>query len=68
MKKRRCKKWVKYCLNVALLVFIAIIFALLVHSQLNDYSKVARQCDLEKGYTCSYYEIRQYGLKQKKDL
>ncbi len=62
MQKRRFKKWVKYCLNIALLISIAIIFALLVHSQLNNYNKVARQCDIERGYTCSYYEIRQYGL------
>lgn len=62
VRKRRLKKWVKYCLNIALLISIAIIFAILVHSQLNNYSKVARQCDREKGYTCSYYEIRQYSL------
>lgn len=62
MKKRRLKKWVKYCLNIALLILIAIIFAILVKSQLNDYNKVAQQCDLEKGHVCSYYEIRQYGL------
>lgn len=62
MKKRRCKKWVKYCLNVSLLFLIAIILTMLVKSQLSDYSKVAQQCDLEKGYVCSYYEIRQYGL------
>lgn len=62
MKKRRCKKWVKYCLNIALLILIAVIFAILVRSQLNDYNKVAQQCDIERGYTCSHYEIRQYSL------
>ena len=55
-KKYRLKKWVKVTISVF------IILALLVKKGVNDFEDLAKQCDKEYGYTCTYYDIRQYSL------
>jgi len=57
-RKYRLKKWVK----VTLAISVFIILALLVKKGVNDFEDLAKQCDKEYGYTCTYYDIRQYSL------
>ncbi len=68
MKKRKLRKWFKYTLGALVTISITIVLTMIFKQEMKSFNDIAHQCDLEKGYTCSYYEIRQYGLKQKKDL
>ena len=61
-KKRRLKKWVKVTLNILCAISVFIILALLIKKGVNDFEDLAKQCDKEYGYTCTYYDIRQYSL------
>lgn len=61
-KKYRLKKWVKVTLNILCAISVFIILALLVKKGVNDFEDLAKQCDKEYGYTCTYYDIRQYSL------
>lgn len=60
--KRRLKKWVKVTLYILLTISIGIILGLALKKGINDFDELARQCDQDRGYTCSYYEVRQYSL------
>ncbi len=62
MRKRRLRKWFKYTLGVLVTIFITIVLTMIFKQEMKSFSDIAQQCDLEKGYTCSYYEIRQYSL------
>lgn len=66
MKKRRLKKWVKYALGSLATISVVMILTMIFKQEMKSFNDVAQQCDLKKGYACSYYEIRQYSLKQKK--
>jgi hypothetical protein len=66
MKKRRLKKWVKYTLSALATIFVLIVLAMIFNQEMKSFNDIAQQCDKERGYACSYYEVRQYGLKQKK--
>mgnify|MGYP007057044525 FL=1 len=61
-KKYRLKKWVKVTLNILCTISVFIILALLVKKGVNDFEDLAKQCDKEYDYTCTYYDIRQYSL------
>lgn len=61
-KKYRLKRWVKVTLNILCTISVFIILALLVKKGVNDFEDLAKQCDKEYGYTCTYYDIRQYSL------
>lgn len=61
-KKRRLKKWVKNTLYILLTIVIGLILGLILKKGADDFEKLARQCDSDRGYTCSYYEVRQYSL------
>lgn len=61
-KKRKLKTWVKITLLVLLSTILSLILCLLIKKGVNDFEELARQCDQERGYTCSYYEVRQYSL------
>lgn len=60
--KRRLKKWVRVTLHILLTIIIVLILGLAIKKGINDLGDLARQCDQDRGYTCSYYEIRQYSL------
>lgn len=60
--KRRLKKWVKVTLYILLTIIIGLILGIVLKKGLNDFDELARQCDQDRGYTCSYYEVRQYSL------
>lgn len=60
--KRKLKKWVKNTLVIIAMIIVGIIISLIVKTGMNDFDELACQCDEVKGYTCSYYEVRQYGL------
>lgn len=60
--KRRLKKWVKVALYILLTISIGLILGFVLKKGLNDFDELARQCDQDRGYTCSYYDVRQYSL------
>lgn len=60
--KRKLKKWVKNTLTIIAIIVIGIILSLISKASMNNFDELARQCDEAKEYTCSYYEVRQYGL------
>lgn len=69
VKKLRLRKWVKDLLK-DLLEFIVIILiglglGLVILKGLENFNKYAKICDNEKGYTCSYYQVRQTIIKHK---
>ena len=60
MKKLKLRKWVKVFMTIILLIIIGYILAHLLYSNILRINKSAEKCDLEKGYTCSYYEVQKY--------
>lgn len=62
MKKRKLRKWFKYTLSVLVTIFITIVLTMIFKQEMKLLNDMAHQCDAEKGYMCSYYEIRQYSL------
>ena len=62
IKKRKLKTWVKVTLTILLTITIGLILGLIIKKGVDDFEELARQCDQDRGYTCSYYDIRQYSL------
>ena len=62
MKKCKLKTWVKVTLTILLTITIGLILGLILKKGVDDFEELARQCDQDRGYTCSYYDIRQYSL------
>lgn len=62
MKKRKLKTWVKVTLTILLIITIGLILGLIITKGINNFEELARQCDQDRGYTCSYYEVKQYSL------
>ena len=60
--KRKLKKWVKVTLNILLTILIGLILGFILKKGIDDFDERAKQCDLDRGYTCSYYDVRQYSL------
>ena len=60
MKHRRLKKWVKKTLFVISFITTAFIISEVVIGTSNSFEEQAKQCDETKGYTCSYYEVRNF--------
>lgn len=61
-KKYKLKTWVKVTLFILFTISVITILILFLMKGENDFEKLARQCDEDRGYTCSYYEVRQYSL------
>ena len=62
MKKCKLKTWVKVTLTILLTITIGLILGLILKKGVDDFEELARQCDQDRGYTCSDYEVRQYSL------
>ncbi len=60
--KRRLRKWVKVTLHILLIIIIGLILGLIFKKGIDDFDDLARKCDQDRGYTCSYYDVRQYSL------
>ena len=60
--KRKLRKWVKVTLNILLTISICLILGLIIKKGVDNFEELAKQCDQDRGYTCSYYDIRQYSL------
>lgn len=60
--KRKLKTWVKVTLTILLTISIGLILGLIIKKGTDDFEELARQCDQDRGYTCSYYDVRQYSL------
>lgn len=56
VKRLKLRKWVK----VVIILTILIVLILNVSARSKQTDKIAKQCDKEKGYICSYYEVKQY--------
>ena len=57
MKRRRLKKEVKEALIIiALLIFGGV----LIVKGFNRINRIANMCDIEKGHTCTLYEVQEY--------
>lgn len=63
MKKRRLKRWVKVTLWGLGVLALGGLFYLFIDTASNTYNDMYEACDNAKGYTCSYYEARQYSIK-----
>ena len=61
-KKRKLKTWVRVTLTILLTIIIGLILGLIIKKGVDDFEELARQCDQDRGHTCSYYDIRQYSL------
>lgn len=56
MKKRRLKKEVKIVLFIIMLI-ISVVF---ITKALNRVERIGHMCDIEKGHTCTLYEVQEY--------
>ena len=56
------KRRLKVILTILLTIIIGLILGLIIKKGVDDFEELARQCDQDRGYTCSYYDIRQYSL------
>ena len=61
-KKRKLKTWVRVTPTILLTIIIGLILGLIFKKGVDDFEELARQCDQDRGYTCSYYDVRQYSL------
>ena len=52
-KRLRLRKWAKIVINI----LIIILFILLINITINTTKEKAKRCDIEKGHTCSIYEL-----------
>lgn len=62
-KRRRLKKWVKELLYSLLAIGCLIILGIVFAKSMNDFEEKAKRCDEARGYTCTYYDVRQYLIK-----
>ena len=62
-KKLKLRKWVKVLLKYIIIVLIGLGIGIILLKGLENFNKYAKICDNEKGYTCSYYEVRQTIIK-----
>ena len=61
-KKYRLKKWVKEIVYGLLAIFILILFGIFTKAR-NDCKEKDKRGDEARGYTCKYYDVRQYLIK-----
>ena len=59
MKRRRLRRWVKVTLVGLMVVLVGAMFSI----TMERYNNMYEQCDNAKGYTCSYYEARQFLIR-----
>lgn len=59
MKKIKLRMWVK----VVLIILIFVLIVLSIKNIVKDYNEKAKNCDAARGYTCSYYDIRQFAIR-----
>lgn len=61
MKKRmKLKKWAKVTIAIIVFIIAGYLLAHFILDSMNDFEEAAKKCDKDRGYTCSYYEVRQY--------
>ena len=63
VKRTRLKRWVRVTLKVLLVLALGGLFYLLANIGASRYNDMYEACDNAKGYTCSYYEARQYAIR-----
>lgn len=59
MKKRRRLD----IATILVMILMAIALVVMFVYATKNYEKQATSCDAEKGYMCSYYEVRQYSIR-----
>lgn len=62
-RKYKLKKWVKYTLAILMLIVSTIIVVTICKNRFMQLKEFANECDTKMGYTCTYYEIRNYSLR-----
>lgn len=62
-KRRRLKKWVRVTLWSLLVVAMGGLFYIAIDKTNDSYNQMYEACDNAKGYTCSYYEARQFAIR-----
>lgn len=61
MKKRiKLRKWARVTIAIILFIIASYLLAHFILDSMNEFEDVAKKCDEAKGYTCSYYDVRQY--------
>lgn len=58
-KKRKLTKFGEKVVITGIIILTIVIFKL-INKGLNNFKEQAFKCDLAKGYTCTYYEIKNY--------
>ena len=65
MKKKRRLKFkesVKDAFATIVIIIVGVITLNSIKIAINNYAELANKCDQEKGYVCSYYDVKQYSL------
>ena len=60
--KLKLKQSVKNTFATIVLIIIGVITLNSIKIGVEIYTELANKCDQEKGYVCSYYDIKQYSL------
>ena len=60
IRKKRLKRWVRVAIKVIITLIILGILTIFIGKISSNYNDLAMQCDQEKGYVCSHYEINSY--------
>lgn len=63
VKRIRLRKEVKFVLKVLAFILLLVAVVMLMKAANNKYVSMFEACDNAKGYTCSYYEARQYAIR-----
>lgn len=63
VKRRRLRRWVKVTLKALGGIAVLALFIVLFKVTNDRYNDMYEACDNARGYTCSYYEARQYAIR-----
>ena len=62
-KKQQLTKFGKLFFTTIILIVTTLIF-LVIYKGLNNFNELANTCDSTKGYTCSFYEIKNFNMNE----
>lgn len=62
-RKYKLRSWVKYTLAILAIIVSMIIVVSICKTRFMQLDNLAKDCDNKMGYTCTYYEIKNYSLR-----
>ncbi|MEG1506939.1 MAG: hypothetical protein RR478_05540 [Bacilli bacterium] len=62
----RLKKGIKLSLYIIIFILLLLLLVYIINKRINAINKIVVACDKEYGYTCNYYQIKNFKGEKKK--